>query len=400
MIGPGLGPFGFCGGEMGPEADCERVGDSRPDQDRRVSSGINVVKRAGATLITANPVVYSTSIRRDASLDAARGFAIIGIVLTHVLRGLKAAHLLGDGEWIAAADRVLCLWHLSIFAFVGGLFVATSVSKRSMRTYLQERVFQFLSIYLIWTVLQGTVSLFASRLVNNPESVSALFRIWAPTGQLWYLPYLALVSLVFVPWRPWLPRRAPWFFGSATLLSIAFWGLDGGVLGTQGLGLLIFFVGGTILGVARVQLALQSIPGVVAGVGGLALFAGGALIAACGRPIPPTTGWSGRSVSTVALGVMLALLMSAAVLLFARAVRSWALLVLCGRRSLDIYLAHIILASGTRIVGVKLGLHSAELLVALGLVAGVLGSLVVATALRRVGLAWVFDGPKLPVRKR
>lgn len=337
---------------------------------------------------------------RDESLDVARGIAIIGIVLTHVLRGLNAAHLLGSGVWFPAADRVLCLWHLNIFAFLGGIFVATSVGKRGMRKYVQERVFQFLSVYLIWTAVQGTVLLCASDLVNKPSSVGVLLRIWAPTSQFWYMPYLALVTLVIVPWRPWRPRRAPWFIGLAAVLSVGFWGLDGGVVGAQGLGLVVFFVGGMILGVARVQAALRSIPRAAAGVGGLAVFAVGTFIAVCERPTPPTTGWSGRTVSTVALGVVLAVVMSAAMLSFARAARSWAFLAVCGRRSLDIYLAHIILASGTRIVLVRLGVHSVALLIVFCLVAGVLGSLVVATALRRAGLAWMFDGPKLPARKR
>jgi hypothetical protein len=68
----------------------------------------------------------------------------------------------------------------------------------------------------------------------------------------------------------------------------------------------------------------------------------------------------------------------------------------CGRRSLDIFLAHITLASGSRIVLVKLGVHDPASLIAVGLVAGVVGSLVVAKGCRRLGLGWVFDGPEPP----
>jgi fucose 4-O-acetylase-like acetyltransferase len=337
-----------------------------------------------------------TEIRRDASVDVARGIAIIAIVLTHVLRGLNAAHLLGHGAWMPAADRVLYLWELSVFAFLGGIFVARSVGKRSLRTYVLERTFQFLVVYLLWTAVQGAAQLWAAHVVNNPSSIGLLLRVWAPTGQLWYLPFLVVVTLVFVPMRPWQPKRAPWLLGFSAVLSIALWGLAGGVIGTQGVGLVVFFVGGMILGVDRLRSALQSIPFVAAGVGGVGLFAVGVLIAVYKQPTPPTIGWSSRTELTVALGVALSVVMSAAVLLFARAAGSWGFLAVCGRRSLDIFLAHIILTSGSRIILVKLGVHSVVLLVAIGLVAGVLGSLVVATALRRVGLAWVFDGPKLP----
>lgn len=106
--------------------------------------------------------------------------------------------------------------------------------------------------------------------------------------------------------------------------------------------------------------------------------------------------------STVVLGAVLSVAMSAGLLLFARAVRSSGFLAYGGRHSLDIFLAHIIMASGSRIVLVHVGVHSVALLVAVGVVVGVGGPLVMSAALRRIRLAWVFDGPKLPTwaRKR
>lgn len=337
--------------------------------------------------------------QRDASIDVARGFAICAIVLTHVLRGLNAAHLLGHGAWVAEMDRVLVLWELSVFAFLSGIFVAKSVRKRSLQTYLQDRTFQFITIYVLWTVLQGTVQLLASRLVNTPTSIGTLFRMWAPTGQLWYLPFLVIATLVFVPMRPWKSERAPWVLCLATVISIGTWGLDLGAIGTQGLGLIVFFVGGMILGVDRLRSFLSSVPFVVAAAAGVGVFVLGTLVAVYTHATPPTAGWSTRTGSTVAIGVVLSVAMSVAVLLFSRATRSWGFLAVCGRRSLDIFLAHIIMASGSRIVLVKLGVHSVPVLVVMCFLVGVFGSLAISTTLRRVGLSWVFDGPPLPTRK-
>ncbi|MDT5138813.1 MAG: hypothetical protein QOD58_3075, partial [Mycobacterium sp.] len=268
-----------------------------------------------------------------------------------------------------------------------------------LRTYLQERTFQLLAVYLIWTLLQGTVQLLANHLVNNPSSMGMLFRFWAPTGQLWYLPFLAIASLVFVPMLPWRPERAPWVLGSAVVISVGLWGLDLGMIGAQGVGLIVFFVGGTIIGVDRLQSGLQKIPSVTAGACGLGLFAIGSFIAIETHATPPTLGWASRTVATVGVGVVLSVVMSAAVLLFARTTRSWSVLAVCGRRSLDIFLAHIIMASGCRIALVMLGVHSVVFLVATCFITGVFGSLVMSTALRRVGMGWVFDGPKLPSRR-
>lgn len=337
--------------------------------------------------------------QRDASVDVARGIAIIGVVFAHVERGLRASHL-ASGAWIIALDLVLDLYVFGVFVFLGGVFVPKSVSKRSVRTYMSERIFQFSIVYLIWMVLQGSVLLLAARMVNNPGSISSVLKVWAPTGQLWYLPFLVIVTLVFVPLRPWQPERAPWILGLAALVSVAFWGLDGGVIGTQGLGIIVFFVAGMCVGVDRLQSVLRSIPSGAAWVGGLGVFAVGVVISLYVPLTGPTYGWEARTVSTVAVGVALTVVMSASVLVFARAARSWGFVALCGRRSLDIYLAHILLASGTRIILVKLGVHSLWLLIPVCFAVGLLGSLVVSTALRRIGLGWVFDGPKLPTRSR
>jgi peptidoglycan/LPS O-acetylase OafA/YrhL len=207
-----------------------------------------------------------------------------------------------------------------------------------------------------------------------------------------------MVTLIFVPMRTWLPK-GPWVLTIAAVLSIGLWGFNTDLAGVRGLGLAVFMVGGLVLGVDRAQALLRSISVPVAAVAGVALFAIGVVVTVFTDATPPTESHI-RTVSTVALGVLLSLTLSAAVLIFSRAARSWSFLALCGRRSLDIYLAHIILASGCRIILVSLGVHSVVLLVTAGLVVGVVGSLIVATGLRHVGLAWVFDGPRWLTRSR
>ncbi|WP_197283593.1 acyltransferase family protein [Mycobacterium sp. Marseille-P9652] len=338
----------------------------------------------------------ATKPERDASVDVARGIAIVSVVLVHVLRGLDAAHLLGRGDWFPAMDRVLSLWGLSVFAFLGGVFVRDAVAKRSLPAYLYERSFRLIFVYVLWSQLQGVIQIWAAGIVNHPGSVGFLLELWAPKGQLWYLPFLVLATLVLVPMRPWRSTRGPWILAASAILSVAFWGLDDGVIGTQGLGLVVFFVGGMVCGVRRLRSALASLPSLAAGLAGGGLFSAGVAVAVHLRPTPPTTCWSERTVSTVALGVALSVLMSFAVLLCARGEWASLFLGLCGRRSLDIFLIHIVMASGSRIVLVKLGVQSTATLVAVGLIAGVAGSLLAASALRRAGLGWVFDGPTPP----
>ena len=63
---------------------------------------------------------------RDRSVDAARGIAIVAIVLGHVERGLASAGVLALHQ-AATLDRLLYLFHLSTFAYLSGLFVRRAV---------------------------------------------------------------------------------------------------------------------------------------------------------------------------------------------------------------------------------------------------------------------------------
>ncbi len=334
----------------------------------------------------------STTTNRDSRLDVARGVAIVGIVLVHVFRGLYSAEIVDSGATILV-DQIVGFWSLSVFAFVGGTFVPRGVRKRGVPGYIRDRVVQFFVVYVIWTLLQGGVQLLASSAVNTPPSVAALFSLWRPLGQLWYLPFLILVTVVFVPMKPWVGGRAPWILGFAAVISIAFWGFDGGYVGTQGLGLVVFFVAGMVIGSESFKTALDRFSPAVAAAVSVTLWAIGSVVAIFTGATGPTIFWDGRTVATVAIGVAVALATSAAALLFGQAARTWSWLALLGRRSLEIYLAHIIMASGTRIVLVQLGVTTTWVIVVACLLAGVIGSVAVAFVLRRIGLGWVFDGP-------
>lgn len=333
---------------------------------------------------------------RDHRLDVARGTAIIAIVVVHVVRGLSSAELVDVGVK-EAVDRSVGLWCLTVFAFVGGTFISRAVEKRTMPSYVLDRVFRLLAVYVMWTVMQGSIQLLAGDSLNTDKAFAQVFQVWRPDGHLWYLPFVILVTVVFVPLRPWLPRRAPYVLTAAAAVSLIWWGYDGGYVGTQGLGLVVFFVAGMVAGTDTVKAALDRVPVPLAGVISLTVLVVTAVICVRTKAILPTFYWFDATPARIAIGVVLALAASAAILLFGQAARSVGFLAMCGRRSLDIFLAHIILASGTRIVLVKLGVEQLWVIITLCLLAGVVGSLLMSAACRRLRLGWIFDGPNLPM---
>ncbi|MGU3501252.1 acyltransferase family protein [Mycobacterium sp. C31M] len=336
---------------------------------------------------------------RDHRLDVARGAAIVAIVVVHVVRGLSSAGLIDD-DIKMTVDRSVGLWCLTAFAFVGGTLIPRAVEKRGMSAYLRDRVMRLLAVYLLWTLMQGSVQLLAGDAVNNGRSFAGVLQVWRPDGHLWYLPFLILATVVFVPLRPWLPRRGAVALVIGSAISLIWWGYDGGYIGTQGLGLVVFFIAGMVAGTARVQDALDRLPASLSAVLSVSVLVLTAVVCVRTTAILPTFYWFQATPTRVAIGVVLAVAATAAILLFGYAGRAVAFLALCGRRSLDIYLAHIILASGTRIVLVKLGVEQLWLIIVLCLLAGVLGSLAVSSVCRRLRLGWVFDGPDMTTPRR
>lgn len=329
---------------------------------------------------------------RDSRLDIARGLAIAGVVIVHVYRGLYGAGMV-DQSTTYLVDRLVGFWCLVVFAFVGGTLVPRGVRSRGVSVYVRDRVSRFFAVYVVWALLQGSVQLLAADSVNVPTSPLSIFAVWRPPGQLWYLTFLILVTAVFVPLQPWRRGRAPWVLSVAAVISIVFWGYDGGYVGTQGLALVVFFVAGTVCGAERVLAVLDRFKPAVAGVVGALALAAVTALGVLTVATPPTFDPEGRTVMTVAIAVVVTVVSSAAILLIGHSLRAVSLLALVGQRSLDIYLAHVIMAAGTRIVLGQFGVTSLWIYVPAGFLMGMVGSLIAGSVARRIKLGWVFDGP-------
>jgi surface polysaccharide O-acyltransferase-like enzyme len=334
----------------------------------------------------------SVALPRDCRLDVARGTAIIAIAWVHVVRGLTASGRL-DSAYADVVARSVGLWCLTVFAFVGGTFVPQAVQRYGLRPYLTARIASLVVVYLMWQAIQGSVRLIAGGDTNHHRSIAETLNPLRPDVQLWYLPFLVLVTLLFVPMRPWLASRAPWALVIAAAVSITWWGLDGGYVGTQGTGLVVFFVAGSVVGTDKVQSVLDRFSTTQAAAISIVLLPVTGFLCVHATAIVPTYFWFQHTPARVASGIALTLVASPAILLFGHAAQNSRLLALCGRRSLDIYLAHLVLSSGARIVLIKLGVVHPWAIVTLSFIASIAGSLAVATALRRAGLSWLFDGP-------
>ncbi len=331
---------------------------------------------------------------REPAADIGRGIAILAIVLGHVLRGDAAAGLVsGRSPLFSELDAALYLWHLPVFAVLAGVFVGPAVERHGTGPFLRRRTVLFGWLYLVWSLVQGTVKLLTGSLVNTPTSpTQVLVGLVTPDSQLWWLPFLLLVSAAAAVTRPWRGGRRLWATGAGALVvSLVAWGHQGSVIFLQGLGLTAFFWLGAAAGRAGWDgLRARALPVLVLG-GAVAVA-----LAATGDPMPPTT-WDGGPVpSAEVLGVVAAATSTAAALSASVMLVRTGLgrpLAALGRRSLEVFLAHIVATAGIRIVLLHLGVTEVTTHLVLGTTAGVAFPLALWWAGERVRAPWLFRPP-------
>jgi peptidoglycan/LPS O-acetylase OafA/YrhL len=209
------------------------------------------------------------------------------------------------------------------------------------------------------------------------------------------MPWLMAVTVVAVVVRPWASRtRALLSVVGAGVLAIAVWGVEPMWAFTRGWSLLAPF----LLGCAMTSTSHARVfrPRVVSW---CLVVLGGAtwlLVSMSTAAVPPTTGGLPRTPAGIALGVLGCIAGTTACLalsaLLARTpVR--AVLAPIGRRSLEIFLAHIIVAAGARVLLTRAGLGAPMVHLVLGVALGVLVPMALAVLAERRGWRWVFGLP-------
>lgn len=112
---------------------------------------------------------------------------------------------------------------------------------------------------------------------------------------------------------------------------------------------------------------------------------------------PPTQDGGSRTALSVVLGIVASVAGVVAILALSGALAkvgpaaSW--LAFCGRRSMDIFVAHVIFLAGARVVLTRIGIDSIPAHVIVGTAAGVVGALLLGAIARRIRCGWLFDAP-------
>lgn len=334
-------------------------------------------------------------------VDAAKGVGIILVVFGHALGGLINSTLSIEGLLFPEIFLALYVFHMPLFFFVSGLFVAGRV-ERGQLGFLRTMVRTILYPYFLWSVLQYSAIFAAGQLVNAPASQfwpTILALPWQPVSQFWFLQSLFLMHLTSLAI---LPRIGPTAFLLVALAckAVAELGLLSGVL-HQTATLLPYYAIGVFLGVAGtaemitrrpapVRLLLLPALGVL-----LLAVTVGVFIRAAAPGVFDGDGTDLRGREIIAgvydfPAMAAALGMTAAVIGLSTAAPGGLGRALCfvGRLALPIFILHVLFLAGLRIAMTAiLGVESAPLLLICILPAGLFGPIVTVLVLRRLALA-------------
>lgn len=331
------------------------------------------------------------------AIDIARALAIIGVVFNHTVDGLLGSGLLNENSSIADFNQALYIFRMPALAFVLGLFMPRAAEKRGTHGYIREKVTFAVYIYLIWFIIQMLAEIATSSMKNTPRGWDGLLTVWSMPAHLWFMPFLAVASIVIALAAPW--RSATRRIGALSTLgivSIISWGWNPDIFGLRGLSLLVFTAAGAALGSKRLGTALSSNP-ISWACFGIASLCGFVLLQMRGIT-PGTQDDSGsydltesiQSLTAAASGIVM--LLSAAVMLsHVPGLRGG--LREIGSKTLEIYLAHVIIVAGTRIASQKIGMDSEVTVLSIAMVLGIGVPLLMSVLAPRLRMSWLFQTP-------
>jgi len=319
-------------------------------------------------------------------VDAAKSIGIFLVVFGHSLGGMVDSGVLDESGWGGLTVRFLYAFHMPLFFFLAGMFVANS-AHRTFHAYLANKASVIVYPYLLWSLMQGSTQILASRFTNNHFSVRDLLTIvYQPVDQYWFLYVIFIMYIIY--W--WIYHR---HISDDTLLVIA---LALHLIESRGLiavrwdvlhsfcSLLLYFALGAKAAETSFFTDLRMQGSVRLGglaVIGYVLIAVGvaATVKLSDLPLLSAALAISGTIATIALAMLLA---RSPILSFAR---------IPGVYSLEIYVAHTFFAATVRIALQKgLGYSGPLLHVVIGTTAGIVFPVLLAIWAPKVGLPYLF----------
>jgi len=141
-------------------------------------------------------------------VDYLRGIAILLVVYRHALLGIQYSHI-HIPEALERANMIFFSFRMPLFFILSGIFIGGSMAKRSMKQLIGIKFENLVYPYLIWSFIQITLQILLSGSTNSQRSlIDYTYILYQPRDldQFWYLPALFNCSVIFLliksKWNP------------------------------------------------------------------------------------------------------------------------------------------------------------------------------------------------------
>lgn len=130
-------------------------------------------------------------------VDAAKGSAMITVVLYHVILGFEKSGLIQSTELVRYAEVYLTAIATPVFFLLSGYFIERSIKKAGYRKFIRSIVHYILYPYILWAIIQMGIKILFASFVNKTEVFDLLRLIHDPPAQFWFLHALFFAQLLF-----------------------------------------------------------------------------------------------------------------------------------------------------------------------------------------------------------
>jgi len=133
---------------------------------------------------------------RNIWVDYAKAIGIVLVVYGHVARGVSVSGIPMDDTIFNQVDAAIYSFHMPLFFFLSGLFFVDSFEKRGWRGFALNKLDVIVYPYIVWSVFQGLIEVGLNRWTNNRIDISqVLSLLWVPRAQFWFLYALFYISI-------------------------------------------------------------------------------------------------------------------------------------------------------------------------------------------------------------
>ncbi|MCW3465410.1 acyltransferase family protein [Chitinophaga nivalis] len=151
---------------------------------------------------------------RLAWIDYARAIAIILVLYRHIFEGLSRAALSQETfAGLEHANIIFYSFRMPLFFILSGAFIAKSLQRKGVAALIRNKFDVLFYPYVLWATLQITIQLLLSHFVNASRSLidyTYIFTYPRNVDQFWYLLALFNVSVLYIFTRARLRLSIYW----------------------------------------------------------------------------------------------------------------------------------------------------------------------------------------------